>query len=307
MRPPREPDEDVRESPDGDIHRKTFIRRHPGEKASPVCLPTASERRGVVATSMSSLAMFSLENDGALVTGAASGIGRAIAIGLAEAGADVSCVDLPGTDMAGTVEEIVRMGGRAIAIEADVTEESSLTGAVNEHEARLRPLSVAVNSAGVPHNAPAEDLAEGDWQRVIDVDLTGVFRSCRAEAQVMLPRHRGSIINIASISGTIINRGIFQAHYNSAKAGAIHLTKSLAMEWAKRGVRVNSVSPGYTLTPMSERPEAQAHLAQFVSDTPLGRMAVVRDMVGPAVFLASAASSFCTGLDLIVDGGAVCW
>ncbi len=261
----------------------------------------------MVATSMSSLAMFSLENDGALVTGAASGIGRAIAIGLAEAGADVSCVDLPGTDMAWTVEEIVRMGGRAIAVEADVTEESSLTGAVDEHEARPRPLSVAVNSAGVPHNAPAEDLAEDDWQRVIDVDLTGAFRSCRAEVQVMLPRHRGSIINIASISGTIINRDISQAHYNSAKADAIHLTKSLAMEWAKRGVRVNSVSPGYTLTPMSERPEAQARLAQFVSDTPVGRMAVVRDMVGPAVFLASAASSFCTGLDLIVDGGAVCW
>ncbi|HXW81145.1 MAG TPA: SDR family oxidoreductase, partial [Acidimicrobiales bacterium] len=187
------------------------------------------------------------------------------------------------------------------------TKQGALTNAITEHDARLRPLTVAVNAAGVGHNAPAEDLTVDDWQRVIDVDLTGVFRSCRAEGQVMLARQRGSIINIASISGTIVNRGICQAHYNSAKAGVIQLTKSLAMEWAARGVRVNSISPGYTLTAMTQRPEAQERLDQFVSDTPLGRMAVPRDMVGPAVFLASSASSYCTGLDLIVDGGAVCW
>jgi NAD(P)-dependent dehydrogenase (short-subunit alcohol dehydrogenase family) len=260
-----------------------------------------------VGTAKVSLAMFSLENEGALVTGAASGIGRGIAVGLAEAGAEVTCVDRPGTDIAGTVDEIVRLGGRAAAVEADVTQEGSLMDAINEHDARLRPLSVAVNAAGVAHNAPAEDLTVDDWQRVIDVDLTGVFRSCRAEGRAMLARQRGSIINIASISGTIINRGISQVHYNSAKAGVIQLTKSLAMEWATRGVRVNSISPGYTLTAMTQRPEAQERLGQFISDTPLGRMAVPRDMVGPAVFLASSASSYCTGLDLIVDGGAVCW
>jgi NAD(P)-dependent dehydrogenase (short-subunit alcohol dehydrogenase family) len=260
-----------------------------------------------VGTAKVSLAMFSLENEGALVTGAASGIGRGIAIGLAEAGAEVTCLDRPGTDIAGTVDEIVRLGGRAVAVEADVTQEASLMDAITEHDARLRPLSVAVNAAGVAHNAPAEDLTVDDWQRVIDVDLTGVFRSCRAEGRAMLARRRGSIINIASISGTIINRGISQVHYNSAKAGVIQLTKSLAMEWAARGVRVNSISPGYTLTAMTQRPEARQRLDQFVSDTPLGRMAVPGDMVGPAVFLASSASSYCTGLDLIVDGGAVCW
>jgi NAD(P)-dependent dehydrogenase (short-subunit alcohol dehydrogenase family) len=251
--------------------------------------------------------MFSLENEGALVTGAASGIGRAIAIGLAEAGAEVSCLDLPGTDIAGTVQEIGRLGTKAIAIEANVTQSGSLAAAISEHEARLRPLSVAVNSAGVAHNAPAEELTDDDWQRVVDVDLTGVFRSCRAEARAMLARGRGSIINIASISGTIINRDICHAHYNSAKAGVVHLTKSLAMEWATRGIRVNSLSPGYTLTPLTDRPETRELRSQFVSDTPLGRMAVPRDMAGPAVFLASAASSYCTGLDLIVDGGAICW
>ncbi|HEY9347882.1 MAG TPA: SDR family oxidoreductase, partial [Inquilinus sp.] len=140
-----------------------------------------------------------------------------------------------------------------------------------------------------------------------DVNLTGVFLSAQAEARVMLPRQRGSIVNIASMSGSIVNRGLLQAHYNTSKAGVIHLTKSLAMEWADRGLRVNAISPGYTLTPMNLRPEVAEQRKIFERDTPLGRMATVDELVGPAVFLASAAASFCTGVDLIVDGGFVCW
>ena len=123
----------------------------------------------------------------------------------------------------------------------------------------------------------------------------------------MLPRKQGSIVNIASMSGTIVNRGLLQAHYNSSKAAVIHLSKSLAMEWSDRGVRVNSISPGYTLTPMNLRPEVAEARKQFEADTPLGRMATVDELVGPAVFLSSPASSFCTGIDLLVDGGFVCW
>jgi NAD(P)-dependent dehydrogenase (short-subunit alcohol dehydrogenase family) len=123
----------------------------------------------------------------------------------------------------------------------------------------------------------------------------------------MLARREGAIVNIASMSGTIVNRGILQAHYNSSKAAVMHLTKSLAMEWADRGVRVNSISPGYTLTPMNIRPEVAEQRKQFEADTPLGRMATVDELVGPAVFLLSRAASFCTGVDLIVDGGFVCW
>lgn len=168
-------------------------------------------------------------------------------------------------------------------------------------------LAVAVNCAGIAHAAPAEELPLAQWQRVIDINLTGVFLSCQAEARAMLPQRRGSIINIASMSGVIVNRGLTQAHYNSSKAGVIHLTKSLAMEWSDRGVRVNSISPGYTLTPMNKRPEVAEQLKAFAADTPLGRIAGVEDMVGPAVFLASTASTFCTGVDLLVDGGFVCW
>jgi NAD(P)-dependent dehydrogenase (short-subunit alcohol dehydrogenase family) len=123
----------------------------------------------------------------------------------------------------------------------------------------------------------------------------------------MLARKKGSIVNIASMSGVIVNRGILQAHYNSAKAAVIHLSKSLAMEWCDRGIRVNSISPGYTMTPMNARPEVAEQVKKFEADTPLGRMATVDELVGPAVFLSSAAASFCTGIDLLVDGGFVCW
>jgi NAD(P)-dependent dehydrogenase (short-subunit alcohol dehydrogenase family) len=123
----------------------------------------------------------------------------------------------------------------------------------------------------------------------------------------MLLHGGGSIVNIASMSGVIINRGLTQAHYNTSKAGVIHLTKSLAMEWVGRGIRVNSISPGYTATPMNTRPEVAEQVKQFESETPMARMATVGEMVGPAIFLASDAASYCTGVDLLVDGGFVCW
>jgi len=123
----------------------------------------------------------------------------------------------------------------------------------------------------------------------------------------MLGNGGGAIVNIASMSGTIVNRGLTQVHYNASKAGVIHLSKSLAMEWAGRGIRVNAISPGYTATPMNTRPEVAEQVQQFERDTPMGRMAAPEEMVGPAVFLLSEAASFCTGVDLLVDGGFVCW
>src|SRR5258708_22475397 len=113
--------------------------------------------------------------------------------------------------------------------------------------------------------------------------------------------------NLPWMSGFIVNRGLLQAHYNSSKAAVIHLSKSLAMEWSAAGIRVNSISPGYTATPMNLRPEVAEQVKQFEADPPLGRMATVDEMVGPAIFLSSRAASFCTGIDLIVDGGFVCW
>ncbi len=251
---------------------------------------------------------FSLEGDVAFVTGAGSGIGQAIAVGLAAAGANVALFDLP--DSAGideTARRIADMGRRAIVTSGNVTDAGTLEAAISRTETELGPLSIAVNSAGIANACAAEDMPRGQWQTVLDVNVTGLFLSCQAEGRAMLRHGRGSIVNIASMSGSIVNRGLLQAHYNASKAAVIHLSKSLAMEWVNRGIRVNVISPGYTLTPMNLRPEVAEQRRIFERDTPMGRMATPDEMAGPAVFLSSRAASFVTGVDLLVDGGFACW
>lgn len=253
--------------------------------------------------------LFDLNGEVAMVTGAGSGIGQRLAIGLAQAGADVACFDLPSQKdgLALTAKRIQELGRNAIVCQGDVTNAQDLQLAVQSIEDKLGALSIALNCAGIANAAPAESMVYEQWRRVHAINVDGVFLSCQAQAQVMLPRKRGSIVNIASMSGSIVNRGLLQAHYNSSKAAVIHMSKSLAMEWSDRGIRVNSISPGYTATPMNLRPEVAEQVKIFERDTPLGRMATVDEMVGPAVFLSSRAASFCTGVDLIVDGGFVCW
>ena len=252
--------------------------------------------------------LFSLEEKIAFVTGAGSGIGQRIAVGLAEAGASVGCFDLASSKgLQGTVDQIKGLGRQAIAATGDVREAADLRQAVDAVENELGALSIAINCAGIANAAPAEEMPLDQWKRMLDINVTGIFVSCQAEAKVMLPRKQGSIVNIASMSGIIVNRGLLQAHYNSSKAAVIHLSKSLAMEWSDRGIRVNSISPGYTATPMNLRPEVAEQVKKFEADTPLGRMATVDELVGPAIFLSSQAASFCTGVDLVVDGGFVCW
>jgi NAD(P)-dependent dehydrogenase (short-subunit alcohol dehydrogenase family) len=252
--------------------------------------------------------MFSLSGEVAFVTGAGSGIGQRIAVGLAEAGADVALFDLPGSrGLDDTARSIAGHGRRVIVTTGNVTDMATLTSAVGRTEAELGGLGIAVNCAGIANAAPAEEMPLSQWQQMIDVNLTGIFQSCQAEARVMLPRGKGSIVNIASMSGSIVNRGLTQAHYNTSKAGVVHLTKSLAMEWVDRGIRVNAISPGYTLTPMNQRPEVAEQRKIFEAETPMKRMATVDEMVGPAVFLSGRAASFVTGVNLLVDGGFECW
>ena len=250
---------------------------------------------------------FRLDGRTALVTGAASGIGRGVVFGLAASGAAVACFDLPGPGLQQLVDEVVVAGGRALAVPGDVTEPEALAEALARADHELGPVTLAVNSAGIANAAPAEEMPLDQWRRVVDIDLTGVFLSCQAEGRAMLGRGGGSIVNIASMSASIVNRGLLQAHYNAAKAGVVQLTRSLAMEWSDRGIRVNAISPGYTATPMNTRPEVAERVRTFEADTPLGRMATVDEIVGPVVFLLSDAAGFCTGIDLLVDGGFTCW
>jgi NAD(P)-dependent dehydrogenase (short-subunit alcohol dehydrogenase family) len=244
----------------------------------------------------------------ALVTGAGSGIGQRIAVGLAQCGADVALLDRRSDDgLARTADFIAAAGRRSIAVAADVTSSEAVGDAVARTGAELGTLTLAVNAAGIANANPAEDMEESQFQTLMDVNLKGVFLSCRAEARAMLKNGRGSIVNIASMSGVIVNRGLSQCHSNASKAAVIHMSKSMAMEWVGRGIRVNTLSPGYTATPMNTRPEMVHQTKLFEEQTPMGRMASVDEMVGPAVFLLSDAASFVTGVDLLVDGGFCCW
>ena len=249
--------------------------------------------------------LFDLSGRTALVTGAGSGIGQRIALGLAQCGADVACLDRR-TDagLTDTVGMIEGTGRRAVAITADVTDRSALGEAVAKTEGDLGALGIAVNAAGIANANSAEEMDEEQYQTLMDINMKGVWLSCRAEARAMLAHGKGgSIVNIASMSGVIVNRGLSQVHYNASKAGVIHMSKSMAMEWVDRGIRVNSISPGGF-----ERGQPQAFIDAYSDATPLGRMGRDGvDLKGAALFLASPASDYVTGHNLVVDGGFVEW
>lgn len=250
---------------------------------------------------------FRLDGLTALVTGAGSGIGASVALGLAEFGADVGCVDLTGDRAEETAKAVRAKGRQGIALGADTSQPGALDDCVARLEDEVGPLRLAVNCAGVHSAAPAEEMDLATWQRLVDVNLTGVFLSCQAEGRAMIRNGGGSIVNIGSISATIANRGIHQVHYNSTKAAVVHLSRSLALEWVDRGVRVNALSPGLVRTNLSRGVKTARPAEHFVDEIPMRRVAHPDEMVGPAVFLLSDAASYCTGTELIVDGGATAW
>ena len=264
-----------------------------------------------VTTSRPILERFSLKDRTTLVTGGGQGIGRAFAHALGEAGASVAVVDLVSKRAMNVVEELKAKGIESIAVEADVTKAQDVDRMVNTVMKEWGKLTIAVNNAGIGQWHNAEKLSETEWNRIMDVNLKGVFLCAQAEAQVMLKAGYGKIINTASMSGSIVNTPQNQMPYNVSKAGVIHLTKSLAAEWSPRGVRVNCISPGYTRTRLVEdllnTPIGKDMMPRWMSLTPMKRMAEVTDLQGAVVYLASEASDYMTGHDLVIDGGYSVW
>jgi NAD(P)-dependent dehydrogenase (short-subunit alcohol dehydrogenase family) len=245
--------------------------------------------------------LFDLHERKALVTGAGRGIGKVLALGLADAGCDVSILEINLESAQKVADEINKMGRKALAFKADVTKKDEVEKAFAATSKEFGGLDICLNVAGVCIHQAAEDTPEKDYDFVVDTNLKGVFFCCQAAGKIMIPRKKGSIINIASMSGSVVNVPQKQASYNASKAGVVLLTKCLAVEWAPYGIRVNSLSPGYTRTELVDM--AKHMFAQWESLTPMGRMCTPDELVGATIYLASNASSYTTGSDLIVDGG----
>jgi NAD(P)-dependent dehydrogenase (short-subunit alcohol dehydrogenase family) len=239
----------------------------------------------------------------ALVTGGARGLGLAIARGFAREGASLALLDLDEEALAGPVAELRDSGAEALALKADVTAAEEVRAAFARAVAVYGRLDILVNNAGVQFVAPSEELALADLERVLGVNLLGVFLCAQAAGKVMLEQHCGSIINIASLASFLGMAG--RLSYTTTKTAVVGATRALAAEWAGRGVRVNAIAPGYILTEMTQKSIDLGVLnaAGMVARTPMGRLGTPDDVVGPAIFLASDESSFVTGHVLVADGG----
>ena len=238
----------------------------------------------------------------AFVTGAGKGLGRAMALGMAEAGAAVFLVSRTHADLASLAGEIEAAGGQAGLSTADVTRTAELEAAVDACVSRFARVDVLVHSAGGSLRKPALELTDEDWDGVIAANLTSTFKACRAVGRRMVEQGRGSIINIASSAGMRGRAG--NSPYSAAKAGVINLSRALAMEWAATGVRVNVLAPGRFLTPLTApEMEVPEKLAAFVRHVPLRRLGRPEELKEIAVWLASDASSFVTGSTITIDGG----
>ncbi|HEY0789910.1 MAG TPA: SDR family oxidoreductase [Chthoniobacterales bacterium] len=252
---------------------------------------------------MSTSPLFSLDDRLAVVTGGARGIGFESALTLKEHGARLVILDINAELGAQAAEKL-----EAHFIRVDLTKPEQVRQAAGEIVERHGRIDVALNNAGIAVNVASEDCSDEDWMRVINVNLNAVFYCCREFGKVMLGQGKGSMINIASMSGLVSNTPQPQAAYNTSKAGVIMLTKSLAGEWAKRGVRVNSISPGYIGTEMTKLGTSQTEWhKRWLDFTPMGRLGEPREVANTVVFLASDASTFFTGSNLVVDGGYTSW
>jgi len=249
-----------------------------------------------------------LDGKVALVTGGGQGIGRAFAHALCEAGAALLVVDLDVERAETVVAELAAKGGKALAYQANVTEEASVQGMVEYAIQQLGGLHIAVNNAGINKNSAAEDTPMAEFDATFNVNTRGVFMCCQHEARHMLEHGGGKIINTASMASLIVPHPQKQAAYNASKSAVVKLTQSLACEWAERGVNVNCMSPGIVDTPLIwDNPALKPLAEKWVADMPIGRLCNVTDLQAAIVYLASEASDYMVGHNLVIEGGQSLW
>lgn len=244
----------------------------------------------------------SLDGKTAVVIGGTSGIGRALAHGLAEAGADVVCSSRRIEQVDAAANEIEAIGRKTIRATSDVSDKSSLEELLAKCVSEFGKVDILINSAGRTKRTPTLELDEAEWDAIIETNLTGTLRACQVFGGHMVANGYGRIINIASLSTFV---SLFEvAAYSASKAAVASLTKSLAIEWAKSGVNVNAIAPGVFRTALNQKLLDESERGQeFLTRTPMGRFGQVEELAGAAVFLASEAASFVTGEILVVDGG----
>lgn len=255
------------------------------------------------------LERFSLKGRIAVVTGGARGIGFSTSEALAEAGALVIIVDMNGDAASEAAEKLIAMGYKAESETLDVTSSTAVNSTRDAVIARHGQVDILVNSAGIARsNIKSEDMTDDEWLTVMDVNINGMFWCCRAFGKSMLAAGKGAIVNVGSMSGFVVNRPQEQAQYNASKAAVHQLTKSLAAEWAPRGIRVNSVAPTYIETEMTNYVYDDPELMKYwVGGTPMARMGQTDEIASVILFLASDAASLMTGSIVVADGGYSCW
>jgi NAD(P)-dependent dehydrogenase (short-subunit alcohol dehydrogenase family) len=254
---------------------------------------------------MSVLDLFDLHGKRALVTGASSGIGKRVAMAYVEAGAQVALAARRAEALETVADEVAAAGGRALPISCDVTQPEQVTRMLDQVIAEMGGIDIAVCNAGIITVTPMLDMPPEEFQSIQDTNVTGVFLTAQAAAKAMVRQGQGGvIINTASMSGHIINIPQQVGHYCASKAAVIHLTKAMAVELAPHKIRVNSVSPGYILTELVE-PYSEYH-SLWEPKIPLGRLGRPEELTGLYLYLASEASSYMTGSDIVIDGGYTC-